>query len=97
MLPPVPQLSDYGIDPQYGFLPSELPLTRLPDYYSEWEHILENLQALVLSGRLWEAIQKLPTLSTDHLHTAPEWRRAYVLLTFMLHAYIWAGEKPHEV
>ncbi|WEW58379.1 tryptophan 2,3- dioxygenase [Emydomyces testavorans] len=96
MLPPVPKLSDYGIDPKHGFLPSELPLTRLPDYYSRWENIIENLQSLVLSGRLWDTIKHMPTLSTDHLHTAPEWRRAYVLLVLMLHAYIWSGDKPQQ-
>ncbi|EER24642.1 hypothetical protein D8B26_005005 [Coccidioides posadasii str. Silveira] len=96
MLPPVPKLSDYGIDPEYGFLPSEPPLARLSDYYSPWEHVIENLQSLVLSGRLWDTVRRMPTLSTDHLHTAPEWRRAYVVLVFMLHAYIWSGDKPQE-
>ncbi|KMU75828.1 indoleamine 2,3-dioxygenase family protein [Coccidioides immitis RMSCC 3703] len=96
MLPPVPKLSDYGIDPEYGFLPSEPPLARLSDYYSPWEHVIENLQSLVLSGRLWDTVRRMPTLSTDHLHTPPEWRRAYVVLVFMLHAYIWSGDKPQE-
>ncbi|EEP75385.1 conserved hypothetical protein [Uncinocarpus reesii 1704] len=96
MLPPVPKLSEYGIDAEHGFLPSEPPLTRLPGYYSEWEHVIENLQSLVLSGRLWDTIKRMPTLSTDHLHTAAEWRRAYVVLVMMLHAYIWSGDKPQE-
>lgn len=96
MHPPIPELADYGISPDHGFLPGEPNIARLPNYYSEWEGIIDNLQPLILSGRLWDAVAKLPTLSTEHLHTPPEWRRAYVVLVFMLHAYIWAGDKPRE-
>ncbi|KAI1939602.1 tryptophan 2,3- dioxygenase [Ophidiomyces ophidiicola] len=96
MLPPVPILADYGIDPHRGFLPDELPLSLLPDHYAAWEHVMANLQSLVLSGRLWDTIETMPMLSTAHLHTPPQWRRAYVLLVLMLHAYIWSGDKPQE-
>ncbi|KAI4121843.1 MAG: hypothetical protein LQ338_006141 [Usnochroma carphineum] len=53
MIPALPRLEDYGISPEYGFLPSELPLEVLPDpYYNRWEAIVANLQALLLSRRL---------------------------------------------
>lgn len=97
MLPPIPVLSDYGISPDHGFLPG-LPLESLPDpYYTKWEAIVSSLQPLLLSGRLRQTIDRLPTLSTQYLRTESEWRRAYVALVFMLHGYVWGGKKPEEV
>lgn len=97
MLPPVPALADYGISPTHGFLPDVLPLSRLPDpYYNKWEAIVANLQALVLSRRLRGVVDRLPVLSTIGLEHDAEWRRAYSLLGFMAHAYIWGGDKPSD-
>lgn len=97
MLPPIPVLSDYGISPARGFLPEVLPLTRLPDpYYNKWEAIAANLQALVLSRRLRGVIDRLPVLSTIGLEHDAEWRRAYSLLCFMAHGYIWGGDSPSD-
>ncbi|KAI9055608.1 hypothetical protein LZ554_000553 [Drepanopeziza brunnea f. sp. 'monogermtubi'] len=97
MLPPLPALGDYGISPEYGFLPAELPLERLPDpYYNKWESIVANLQGLILSKRLRGVIDQLPVLSTIGLEHDSEWRRAYSLLCFMAHGYIWGGDSPSE-
>lgn len=97
MLPPVPVLADYGLSPRHGFLPETLPLTHLPDpYYNKWEAIAANLQALVLSRRLRSVIDHLPVLSTIGLEHEAEWRRAYSLLCFMAHAYIWGGDAPAD-
>ena len=98
MLPPIPTLQDYGISPIYGFLPMELPLEVLPDpYYNQWEAIARNLQALILSRRLRGVIERMQVLSTSRLQHPAEWRRAYSILSFMTHAYIWGGDKPEEV
>ncbi|KAL8714951.1 MAG: hypothetical protein Q9225_006492 [Loekoesia sp. 1 TL-2023] len=97
MIPAIPRLEDYGISPDHGFLPIELPLEVLPDpYYNRWEAIVANLQALLLSKRLKGVINQLPVLSTSRLQEPAEWRRAYVLLSFMTHGYIWGGDKPEE-
>ena len=97
MLPPLPVLADYGLSPTHGFLPDVLPLTRLPDpYYNKWEAIAANLQALILSRRLRGVIDRLPVLSTIGLEHEAEWRRAYSLLGFMAHAYIWGGDSPSD-
>jgi indoleamine 2,3-dioxygenase len=97
MLLPVPVLSDYGISPTHGFLPDVLPLTRLPDpYYNKWEAIASNLQSLVLSKRLRGVVDRLPVLDTIGLEHDAEWRRAYMLLTFFAHGYIWGGDTPQE-
>lgn len=98
MLPPIPVLSDYGISSTSGFLPIELPLQRLPDaYYAPWENVVANLQALILTRRLREVVDRLPALGTNRLGTDAEWRRAYSLLIFMAHGYIWGGDQPSEV
>ncbi|KAL3422524.1 indoleamine 2,3-dioxygenase [Phlyctema vagabunda] len=97
MLPPVPNIGNYGISPEYGFLPADLPLERLPDpYYNKWEAIVSNLQGLILSKRLRGVIDRLPVLSTIGLEHDSEWRRAYSLLCFMAHGYIWGGDSPSE-
>jgi indoleamine 2,3-dioxygenase len=97
MLPPIPALADYGLSPTHGFLPQTLPLTRLPDpYYNKWEAIVANLQALILSRRLRGVVDRLPVLSTVGLEHDSEWRRAYSLLGFMLHAYVWGGDEPAD-
>lgn len=98
MLPPIPDLDAYDISPQNGFLPDTPPLEILPDpYYRKWEAIVGNLQALLLSKRLRDVITELPVITTSRLRRPAEWRRAYVLLSFISHAYIWGGDQPEEV
>ncbi|CAK7270976.1 hypothetical protein SEPCBS57363_004381 [Sporothrix epigloea] len=81
-----------------GFLPSDLPLARLPDpSYAPWEAILTNLPSSLRNNTLRSQIQRLPVLSVDGLTTEPEWRRAYLILTFLTHAYIWGDEPVAEV
>ncbi len=98
MLPPIPFPDHYGVSQYHGFLPDELPLETLPDpYYKRWEYVVSNLQALLLSRRLRHIIDNLPIVTASRLRTPAEWRRAYVLLSFMTHAYIWGGDRPEEV
>ncbi len=98
MIPPVPRLEDYGISPERGFLPSELPLQCLSHpVYDRWERIMNNFQSLILSKRLRSVIDKLPVIPAVHLETETEWRRANTVLTFLAHGYIWGGDKPAEV
>ncbi|KAK0310689.1 hypothetical protein LTR01_003844 [Friedmanniomyces endolithicus] len=93
----IPRLEDYDVSPTNGFLSDEPPLEFLSDpYYEPWEHIIANLQGLILTKRLHEVIDKLPILSTSRLHTAPQWRRAYSALAFLTHAYIWSSSPPTE-
>lgn len=98
MLPPLPTLGDYDISPKNGFLPAEVPIDILPDrYYEPWETIVRNFQSLILSKRLRQIVNALPILSTDLLLTEAEWRRAYSILGFMAHAYVWGGDTPSDV
>lgn len=98
MIPAIPRLEDYDISPQNGFLPSELPLEVLPDaYYQPWETVARSFQSLILAKRLRQIIDTLPVLSTECLLTEAEWRRAYSILGFMAHAYVWGGDRPADV
>jgi len=88
----------YGISATDGFLPNTAPLQRLPDlYYQPWETMVEILPELIRSDAARTKIDHLPILGTDKLHTDAEWRRAYAVLGFLTHAYIWGGERPAEV
>nr|OQO19496.1 hypothetical protein B0A51_11542 [Rachicladosporium sp. CCFEE 5018] len=91
----IPILEDYAVSPLTGFLSSIPPLQRLPNsYYAPWERIVADLQGLILSKRLRGVVDDLPVLSTNKLTSEPEWRRAYSILAFITHAYIWCGPKP---
>lgn len=98
MLPTLPRLSDYDVSAKNGFLPDEVPLDILPDqYYQPWETIVSNFQNLILAKRLRRIVDTLPVLETDVLLTEAEWRRAYSILGFIAHAYIWGGDRPADV
>ncbi|KAF7538207.1 hypothetical protein G7Z17_g12690 [Cylindrodendrum hubeiense] len=74
-----------------AFLPEDAPLKQLPNaYYEPWELIVHNLPSLIEAGEtgIRRAVDQLPVLSTDRLQSEPEWRRAYVILAFVTHAYI---------
>ncbi|KAL7911873.1 indoleamine 2,3-dioxygenase [Trichoderma velutinum] len=83
---------------QNTFLPQEKPCKQLSDkYYEPLETIAMQLSTLIENGEIRNAVNRLSILSTDGLSTEPEWRRAYVMLAYMTHAYIWAGDSPEEV
>lgn len=91
-------LEDYAVSLRNGFLPDTTPLAHLPEpYYNPWESIAADLPDLIKTGRIREEVEGLPILSTDKLHNDAEWRRAYVVLAFLTHAYIWGGQKPKDV
>ncbi|KAM6486010.1 indoleamine 2,3-dioxygenase [Trichoderma sp. SZMC 28011] len=81
-----------------SFLPQEKPCKQLSDKcYEPWETIAAQLPTLIKNREMRDTINRLSILSTDGLRTEPEWRRAYVMLAYMTHAYIWAGDNPEEV
>ena len=57
---------------------------------------MANLQPLILTKRFREMIHRLPILDASRLLTENEFRRAYMMLTFMAHAYIWSGYTPAD-
>lgn len=97
VLPSRAALSQYGIS-KNGFLPEEAPLRQLPhSYYHPWEHIIEKLPALVEKQQLRQEVDRLPVLTTEHLHTEAEWQRACSILALIAQGYIWTGPEPSQV
>ncbi|RYN43117.1 hypothetical protein AA0113_g10815 [Alternaria arborescens] len=98
MLPALPRLGDYDISARNGFLPDEIPIDVLPDrYYQPWETTVRNFQSLILAKRLRRIVDALPVLETDLLLTKAEWQRAYSILGFIAHGYVWGGDKPADI
>lgn len=58
---------------------------------------MANFQALILTKRLRAVVGTLPILSTDLLQDEAEWRRAYSILAFMVHAHVWCGDTPDDI
>lgn len=93
-------LQDYDISTDTGFVPSQFPLTELPNpYYKPWETLAANLPALILNRTIRRLIdENLPILSTAKLATKQEYQRAYVVLSFLTHAYVWGyNDQPCKV
>ncbi|CUM63238.1 uncharacterized protein PRCAT00000809001 [Priceomyces carsonii] len=91
----IPKMRDYDVSSKTGFLPSELPLCRLPqEYFKVWEDLVNNLPSLILTRQIRRLVdEKLKVLSTKELQGVRQYRRAYQILSFLAHAYIW-GEEP---
>ncbi|WPK25031.1 hypothetical protein PUMCH_002330 [Australozyma saopauloensis] len=85
----------FDVDPQTGFLPAQYPITRIADeYYQPWERLVENLPAVLLTKKIRTYVDKLPVLSTDRLGSKENFRRAYQVLGYLAHAYVWGTDQP---
>ncbi|KAM0806756.1 putative indoleamine 2,3-dioxygenase [Seiridium cardinale] len=62
-----------------------------------WDDIISKLPQLLNDGTLREETLALPLLSTDRIHSEAEWRRAYSMLAFLAHGYIWGGKQAAEI
>ncbi|KAJ5745220.1 Indoleamine 2-3-dioxygenase [Penicillium odoratum] len=96
MLSSVIRLEDYAVSDNNGFLPSSPPLAKLPSFYEPWELLASQLSTLIKDESIRSLIDNLPILNVTWLQSEPEWRRAYSVLGFLTHAYIWGGEKPRD-
>jgi len=94
----LPKLEDYDVSPRTGFLPDELPLTRLTsEYYKPWESLVEVLPSLILTKKIRKLVEKLPVLSVEQIKSEKrELRRAYSVLSFLTHAYVWNVDVPTD-
>ena len=81
-----------------AFLPAASLPDRLSDpYYDPWERACADIPSLIRDGTIRDVVARLPVLSADRLSGEPEWRRAYSMLSFLMHAHVWGGDKPAEV
>lgn len=91
-------LEDFAVSPQNAFLPTAPPVTLLSDeYYGPWEATAASLPLLIKAGAIRTLVDAIPVLTTDKLLSEEEWRRAYSILGFITHAYIWGGQQPKDV
>jgi len=99
-LPPSLELGllwDFGVT-KNGFLPTRVPLKELPDsYYQPWEVLIAVLPSLLREDTLRSKVDQLPVLFTDRLRKENEFRRAYLILTFLTQAYVWGGQAASQV
>ncbi len=85
-----------GLSRQRGFLPLEDPLARLPKSFDEWETLAQALPKHFLSDRIRRTIEDLPPFPVSSLPGERELERAMVLLSYLGHAYVWAGKTPAD-
>ncbi len=91
-------LAEFGVSPQNGFLPDQLPLQVLSDQnWACWESTIQLLPSLLKSRTFRTEVDGLPILSASNFESEQEWQRAYLILAFMAHAYIWEAGGPSEV
>ena len=82
-------LQEFDISPSLGFLSCSPPIARLPEEYDSWEQIASGLPGIIAQGQLEKTIESLATIETTYLTLDLQWKRAYVLLAFITHAYVW--------
>ena len=83
------ELEKYNISVDRGFLSITDPLLSLPKAFRAWEEIGASLSDLVRTKQVRSTVKGLPSFPIDGLKQETEWWRAYALLTFISHAYIW--------
>ena len=91
-------LRQFDVSDDTGFFPHEEPEKSLPDKFKPWEEVVAQLPALLSTTCLRKKVDGLPLVSTEELSclSDKEWWRAYVLLCYICHAYIW-GEGEGNV
>lgn len=90
-------LEKYGLSRSLGFLSDSTPPASFSDSrFSRWDELVNNLPELISSKSLRHEINDLPQLDVSELSTVADQRRAYVVLAFLVHGYVWM-DLPHEI
>ena len=88
------ELNKYNISAKRGFLPSLDPVLSLPEAFGPWENIATRLPELIRDKRLREEVAQLPLkFPISELKREEEWWRAFCLLAFVSHSYVWCEGK----
>ena len=72
---------------ELGFLPVN-NITKLNDYFAEWDRIANNLSTINKDKKICEYINNLELLDYQLLQSDNEYRRAYLILSLISHSYI---------
>jgi len=78
-----------NISASRGFLPLTDPIVSLPCSFQAWEVVAAHLPDLIRVKTVREEVERLPAFPTDDLSSEAEWWRAFCLLTFVCHGYVW--------
>ena len=91
-------LRQFDVSDETGFFPREEPEASLPDRFKPWEEVVAQLPVLLSTNCLRKKVAGLPVVSPEELSclSEREWWRAYVLLCYMCHAYVW-GEGENNI
>lgn len=87
------ELNKYKISAKRGFLPSLDPVLALPKAFDPWEDIGARLPELIRDKRLRQEVTQLPLIPVSELKREGEWWRAFSLLAFVSHSYVWCEGK----
>ncbi|HEV2147772.1 MAG TPA: hypothetical protein VGR37_10250 [Longimicrobiaceae bacterium] len=87
-------LAAFGVHPRYGFLPATDPVRRLPDAFSPWEALADELSEQLIAGTVRRAVRRLPRLDPAPLAAPGDLARAMLLLSYFGHAYVWGDREP---
>lgn len=91
----IPDPLSFDISSQQGFLSTHTPCKAFRDErYRPWDDIISDLPSLIKTKQLNQTIDRLPLLHTDGLRTDLDYRRAYVVLGFLVHSYVWSTTLP---
>lgn len=86
----LPNLEAFGISRTRGFLSDDRPLASFNNtYYAKWDALLARLPHLLSSHELANEIHGLPVLEIAMLSSEPDFRRAYVVLGFLIQGLVW--------
>eukprot|EP00123_Amoebidium_parasiticum_P011611 comp20814_c0_seq2/m.27425 comp20814_c0_seq2/g.27425 ORF comp20814_c0_seq2/g.27425 comp20814_c0_seq2/m.27425 type:complete len:399 (-) comp20814_c0_seq2:222-1418(-) len=85
----VPDLAEYGLTRERGFLPAQDPLKSLPPAYRAWDHAVQEVSHYILAGVVRPHLERLPLLPVSGLKDGPELQRAYSVLSLLCHSYVW--------
>lgn len=87
-------LDSFDVSPTLGFLSDRRPLPSFNNPYSvQLDKLAASLPVLILTGSLRRQIDALTYLDPVHLSSDGELKRVYVVLGFLIHAYVWGGSQ----
>jgi hypothetical protein len=91
-----PSISEHNVSRTSGFLPPVPPLRSLPTYYKSWDNLVAHLSESIADKTLRSQVANLPVLSTSSLTSLEQLHRAFVVLGFLVHGYVWCdgSENP---
>lgn len=91
-------VEEFQVSSDRGFLSSPDPVDRLCSAFDPWEATARDLPKLLATGKIRSAFERLPIFDYTQLKDDREYRRAMLILSFLVHAYVWGeAETIHRI